>query len=292
MKSMTGYGSADRGSEGFMQTVEIRSVNHRFLDFRVKVPFRYRHLEKKIEEVIRERLTRGRVEVFVRYELAPGAEVPVEVNLPLVRAYRKAAKRICEEIDIEGDLDLKDLLGMREVLTTRESDEAVEEKEWESLRAAVVEAVTQLEAMREEEGRNIKKDLLARAALISDHVDRVESDVERARDEHKTRLVERIKALDENVKIDESRIQQEVVLLIDRSDVTEEIVRIRSHLEQLRNLCEHAAPCGKRLDFLVQEIFREANTIASKSADAAVSQVIVEVKNEIERIREQVQNVE
>ncbi len=294
LKSMTAFGRAESEAEGRKYTCEMRSLNNRYLDVLVRLPRRYAVLEERVKKLVAARVTRGRVEVAVQVngEKGEGAPVRVEVNLGLARNFHEQLERLRRELGIAEPVGLELLLSLgRDIFEVKEEEESAEAV-WEKLSRPVEAALTALEAMRAEEGRILSADFTERLGAVEGLIERVSERAPALVEEYRAKLTERIRSALGELSVDEARLLQEVAIFADRADVAEELVRARSHLEQFRALLEAEEPVGRKLNFLLQELGREVNTIGSKAPDAAVSQLVVEAKSELERMREQVQNIE
>jgi uncharacterized protein (TIGR00255 family) len=290
---MTGFGTASFRMDGIAFEVEVRSVNHRHLDARVRLPRPLSSLESEVRARIQTRFGRGKFDCSV---VTPEGPPPaaLEVDLEAARGYLRGARALHGE-GVDGDLSVADLLGLPGVARFHEPEISTE-----VLRGALLDALNaaleRLVAMRVAEGEALERDLLRRIARVSDLADELEARAGLVVEAARERLRRRTAQLQsETGLLDEARLHQEIVLIADRLDVAEEIVRLRSHVDQFRKLVDAGArdnPVGRRLEFLLQELGREANTIGSKASDAPVAHLIVELKNELERLREQVQNVE
>jgi uncharacterized protein (TIGR00255 family) len=292
IKSMTGYGQAESLIQNRITSIELKSLNHRFLEVYVRLPASLGPLEPEIKKRITERFSRGRIEAIVRMEAEPGEEAKkVELNLPIIRKYYEQLVRLKEELNLGGDITLESLTGIKDAVIY--SEESLDPAQaWESLQGVLDTAMTALEEMRVREGESIGRDLLQRVALISRHMDAVRERAPLVVHEYRKKLSDRIRELAEDIVLDENRLSQETAIMAERSDITEEIIRFASHTEQLAGLLKSGEAVGRKIDFLLQEMNREANTIGSKSNDAEISQRVVEIKTELSRLREQVQNVE
>lgn len=291
IKSMTGYGKAVVETETGRTTVEIRSVNHRYGEVFVKMPRSFLAFENDVRKAVGDRLKRGKIEAFVQHEEGIGGQNQSLVNLPLARAYRDAFERMRSELGLADPVTLPLLLSQRDVLAAREegADEDILRGE---LLQAVRGAVEAMEAMRMREGEALLADLRDRRQTLATLIDRVAERAPAVVADYAQKLRERLAQLLADTTLDEARLAQEVALLADRCDVTEELVRFRSHLIQFDETLALAEPVGRKLDFLMQELNREVNTIGSKANDAAMAAIVVELKAELEKIREQVQNIE
>jgi len=291
LRSMTGYGSSERADGGRRIRVELKSVNQRFLDIQIKAPRLLLQVEDKIRRAIESSLGRGRVTVYVEWRDESGAGGSVlnrEVAWGLVRELRD----IKETLALPGEIDLSVLSRFPQVFETTGETPAADEV-WQLFEPALTEALAGLVTMRETEGAKLADDLTERTGAIKSIVKGLESSAPEALEASKQRFRERLTALMEDMpRVDETRIAQEVVMAAERSDFTEELVRLGAHLSHAHEVIAEGGPVGKRLNFLVQEMHREANTIGSKSVDIGVSNTVVSLKEEVEKLREQVQNVE
>jgi len=292
LKSMTAFGRGEAELEDAGVTVEIRSVNHRFRDVVMRLPKALQPLEEALRSQIAARIGRGRVEVSVQMETrGDQPDVSVELNVPLAQAYFSVYRELQERFGADPVVKAEVVCQNRDVVMIRPVERDVELL-GPVVRDALERALDTVDRMRQEEGRALEKDFRSRLELIADYLTRVEERSPQVVEEVRKRLQERVAALTDGLDLDESRLAQEVALFAGRSDITEEIVRGRSHLSQFHTYLEADEPVGRRLDFLIQELNREVNTIASKATDAIISSVAVEIKAEIEKLREQVQNVE
>ena len=291
IKSMTGFGRGEWQGEGKKLEVEIRSVNHRYCDISLRLPRKLNSLETQARNFLRQRISRGRVEVFVQAEESVPAGQRLDLDMDLARDYYLALKTLQENLGIPGQVQLETLAGFRDIFGRKEVEPDLA-KEWESLQAALERALEGLEAMRRDEGRKLEEDFLARLSAVEHKAREIEEKAPLALRASRDRLAQRVQELSGGVQIDEARLAQEVAFLADRSDITEELVRIGSHLNQFRDLLKRPEPAGRKLEFLLQEINREANTIGSKANDASIAHGVVEIKSELEKLREQIQNVE
>lgn len=291
IKSMTGYGKAVVETETGRTTVEIRSVNHRYGEVFVKMPRSFLAFENDVRKAVGDRLKRGKIEVFVQREEGVGGQNQPLVNLPLARAYRDAFEQMRSELGLADPVTLPLLLSQRDVLAAREEG-ADEELLRGELLQTVRGAVEAMETMRVREGEALLADLTVRRQTLAALIGRVAERAPAVVAEYAQKLRERLAQLLGDTALDEARLAQEVALLADRCDVTEELVRFRSHLIQFDETIALAEPVGRKLDFIMQELNREVNTIGSKANDASMAAIVVELKAELEKIREQVQNIE
>jgi uncharacterized protein (TIGR00255 family) len=291
IKSMTGYGRGEWQGDGKKVEVEIKSFNHRYCDISLRLPRRISPLETQMRNLIRQRISRGRIEVFVQVDESSLTEQKLELDLKMAKDYHLALKTLQEVLGIPGEVRLETLATFRDIFTRKELETDLG-KEWVAVQAALEGALSSLEAMRRDEGLKLSEDFLGRLEAIGKMVQEIEEKAPLALRACRDRLAQRVQELNEGLGIDEARLAQEVAFLAERSDITEELVRIRSHLNQFQEMLKRPEPAGRKLEFLLQEIGREANTIGSKANDAGVAQISVGIKSELEKIREQVQNVE
>ncbi len=290
LASMTGYGNGTSARDGIAVTAEMRSVNNRYFEFSARLPRSAQHREGELKERVRARLARGKVTITIAVERTEAA-VAQYVNLQAARNWSTVLSRMRDELGVGGDVTLDTLLRFPDVLSVEEPALTGEE-EWKMVLEAVDEAVDMLIGMREREGAELTRDLLARLDLMEERLARIE-ELSRARsDVERKRLRERVERLLAPGEADPQRLELEIVLLADKLDITEEIVRFRSHTAFFRDSLASSESGGRALGFLLQEMNREVNTIGSKSCDADIAHLVVGIKEELERIREQIQNVE
>lgn len=290
--SMTGFGRGESTGEGIVATVEMRSVNNRFLEVSARMPKEFAARENDLREILRKSLTRGKVTVSVNVARSGSQEIPFIVDEGLVVQYKEALNQIRKAAKIKETAGLQHLLMFKDELIRRGTEDEKEEQDWKVIADAVAKAAQHMQEMRSNEGRELAKDLRKRIATIDNLVNDAEKLSKEQVPEERKRLRERIARLFENEEIDEQRLEMEIVLLADKLDVTEECVRYRSHSKFFLEAVKDPEPAGRRLNFLLQEMHREINTIGSKSSDARIAHQIVKAKEELEKIREQVQNIE
>ena len=292
MKSMTGYGKAMVAGDEFSVSVDLKTVNNRFLDIHLRVGAELASLEPGIKKRITSRLTRGRVDVTISLERT--AQMVYELNRPLIAGYVNALKQLQQDFEIAGELDINVLARIPGALQPARN--GIDERIVKALEAALDQALDELEKMREQEGEALKSELRERVKKIETLVPVIEASAAGLAEAYRVRLQKRIGELlnrgGQVVEIDPARLAQEVAYLADRSDVSEEMVRLRSHLTQFQEALNAPGEAGKMLDFLLQELNREANTTLSKSTDLAIKEAGLAIKAEVEKLREQVQNVE
>jgi len=290
IRSMTGFGAGRAAVGGEDLDVEVRSVNHKFCEVKARLPRELSALEVDVVRTVKDRLARGGVEVSVRRGGAAASFAP-RVDVALAESYARAFAEIQARLGLPGQVTLAEVIAADGVVRLEEREVNVDAAR-DALRRALSAALEALVVMRAREGEALSRDLASRLDTVDAAVVRVDGLVPRTVEHHRVRLAERVAELARGVSVDPARLAQEVALFADRTDVTEEVTRLRSHLAQARALLTVAEPAGRKLDFLVQEMHREANTIGSKSQSADIAGLVVTLKTEIERMREQVQNVE
>lgn len=290
-RSMTGFGRAKAEAQGMELTVEVKTLNHRYLDINIRLPKMVNFLEEDLRRMVQDRLERGRVEIYVTTSFQTGNRMEVQLNRPLAESYMASFRDLSQDYGVDPHISLSTLAGINDLflVVEREQDEdVIKDIVLESLEEALDKVVD----MRIREGQKLKEDILMRGRLIGDMVDTIEARSPMVVEEYRTKLKNRLEELIEATELDENRFNAEVVLFADRSSITEEIVRLKSHLDQLEEILKQKVSIGRKLDFLVQEMNREANTIGSKANDLGIINLVVDIKSEIEKIREQVQNIE
>ena len=290
--SMTGFGRAEFQDGDYTYQAEIRSVNNRFIEINTRLPKAYVDLEQPLKKLIKSHCSRGSISLTISLGNSNegGGEWDVKPNLPLATQYVDALNQIRDSLDLQGEIDLKSVIGLRDIIKIEPV--TLDPAKKDLILNITKEALASLQKMREEEGENLQKDLAQRIDSIESHAAKIESRHPEVIKEYQEKLNERIKTLNEGVGLDETRLAQEAALLADRSDITEEMTRLRSHLNQFRNFFNTKEPIGRKLEFITQEINREVNTTGSKSSDITISNGVIEMKSELEKIREQVQNIE
>ncbi len=291
VRSMTGYGRGEAALHGRSIVVEVRAVNNRYLDCAIKMPRAYIFAEDAMKTRVQAATSRGKVDVFVTLESTGADAVTVKVNHPVAAGYITALKELKETYQLLGMADLPMVARFPDVLQVEKAPENIEEAAGD-ICAVLDLALADFTGMREREGERLRADILARADAIEALVAKVEEQSPRTVAEYRTRLENRMREVLQNQQIEESRILTEAAIFADKVAVDEETVRLRSHLSQLRTLLSQGGPIGRKLDFLIQEFNREANTIGSKCNDLEISRYVIDMKAEIEKIREQVQNIE
>ena len=291
VKSMTGYGRAEETVNGCTITVELRSVNNRYLDCSVRLPRNFLFAEDTVKQAVSAGVSRGKVDVFVSAQASQDSGTVVSVNEELARGYRDAVARIAETLGLEIGLNAFSLARFPDVLTV-ERRELDKDKAAAALSEITAKAVEEFNAMREREGERLRRDMLGKLETIEGLVSVVEERSPQTVKEYRERLEARLRDILADRSLDEQRVITEAAIFADRTAVDEETVRLRSHIAQFRTMLEEGSPIGRKMDFLVQEFNRESNTIGSKCSDASLAKVVVDLKSEIEKIREQLQNVE
>lgn len=293
IKSMTGYGRAESVVNNKKYMIEIKSLNHRYLEISLRIPASLSPLELDVKKRISGRFSRGRIEASVRMDSESGSvgEGRYELNLPLVRNYYDLLVQMRDEFNLKDEIALGTIAAFRDVYILKESGPDLSVI-WGELEDVIERAMDALIEMRKREGENIYRDLIERIDLIKKSLDLISLRAPQVVLEYQKRLGERVKELAGGMALDDLRLAQEIAIMADRSDITEELVRAKSHILQFQNLLESDDAAGRNIDFLIQEMNREVNTIGSKSADTEISRKVIEIKAELARIREQAQNIE
>ena len=291
VKSMTGYGRAVETVNGREFTVEIRSVNNRYLDCNVKLPRTVSFAEDAVKQRVKNAVSRGKVDVFITINSEAAEDVAITLNRPVLEGYLNAMKAIAQEYGVRDDISVTALTRMPDVLLV-EKPQVDEEQLQNDLLSVVDKALEAYDAMRVREGLALENDLRSRAATILELVARVEEASPQTVSDYRARLENKLREVLENTSIDESRILTEAAIFADKVAVDEETVRLRSHLEQMDQMLSGSGGIGRKLDFLLQEMNREANTTGSKCTDVKIARIVVDIKAELEKIREQTQNIE
>jgi uncharacterized protein (TIGR00255 family) len=288
---MTSFARETFSLRGTEYTLELRSVNSRFREVATKLPFSQPELEERVRQKVADYIHRGRVHLSMTRDKPNDAVVEVDFNEPLARRFYEALIRLRKALGLVGDIDISMMAQLKDILifsVPKENEEGV----WLEIEPVLDRALRAMVAMRTREGNALEQDLLERLAFIGTMLEQIDTLKENLVLDYAARLKERTRLLTEGVEIDEQRLIMEVAIIADKSDITEELVRVRSHLGQFRGIMASEEPVGRKMDFLVQEINREVNTIGSKVNHAEISQLIVEIKSQLEKIREQIQNIE
>ncbi|MGL4990402.1 MAG: YicC/YloC family endoribonuclease [Sarcina sp.] len=291
--SMTGFGraSSEEGKERVFST-EIKSVNHRYLDINIRMPKSMLSLEEKIRRLVKENVSRGKVDIFINYKTYAKSDSVAKVNIEFARSYVKALESLKKEFkDLKDDLSLSIISKHQDVIIIEEKEESLDSI-WSELQPLINKSLDGLLAMRAFEGEKLKEDILFKSNEIENLVNSIENKADTLVSSYKLKLDDRLKELLNGLDIDESRIAMEVAIFADKAAIDEEITRLKSHINHLRKTLGMNEPVGRKLDFIMQEMNREANTIASKSTDLSITNKVIDIKNILEKIREQVQNIE
>ena len=291
IKSMTGYGRSQQVIDGREIVVEIKSVNHRYFEFSARVPRAYGYLEEKLKSFLQGSISRGKVDVGVTIFNLEGKDALIEVNKSIAQGYVSALRKANEELDLKDDITLSKLMRLPDIFNVIKNEED-EEAVWNDVKTVAAEAVDNFVAMRKAEGGKMTEDIGSRLEYIEKLVESVEKRSPEVTRLYRERLYNRIKDILEDKNVDEQRILTEAAIFSEKTAVDEETVRLKSHIHQFRALLGADEPVGRKLDFLIQEFNRESNTIGSKAQDLEVTRTVVELKSEIEKIREQIQNIE
>ena len=292
IKSMTGFGRG-RSKEGEQHsfTIEMKSVNSRYLDLNIRMPKFMLSLEDKIRKQIGKSLSRGKVDVFITYNNYGKNDVSAKLNESLAESYMKCLEKIATSYDVKNDISVSLIAKFPDVITVEEEEENLDYI-WKEVSTVLNEALEMMLEMRIKEGESLKKDINIKVDSIEKIVNQINDLSENVVEDYKNKLEDRIKELLPKVDIDENRIAQEVAIFADKAAIDEEITRLHSHILQIRSNLELSEPIGRKLDFIIQEVNRETNTIASKSSSIEITNKVIDIKNIIEKIREQVQNIE
>ena len=289
--SMTGYGTAKGKIEDLDVTIELKSVNNRYLDTSVRVPRGFVFLEDKIKSAIQSKLSRGKIDVFVTIDSSSSEDLIVRINEPLARGYFEALKSLSEEFEIPNNVDAVTISRFPDVLSLEKK-----ELDMDAVSAGMQEltlaAVDDFDRMRAIEGEKLQQDLYEKIACIEALLSKIEEEAPKTVEEYQNRLLQKMKDVLEDSSVEENRIIQEAAIYADHIAINEETVRLHSHIGQLKMMIEQGSPIGRKMDFLIQEFNREANTIGSKCQNSEVAHYVVDMKSEIEKMREQVQNIE
>jgi uncharacterized protein (TIGR00255 family) len=288
--SMTGFGRSKSESEQHTVTVEMKSVNHRFSEFYIRMPRQLVKIEDKIKKQVGQYVKRGKVDIFITINGEGLVHKSIRIDWPLLEEYYRLVNEVKRKFSVENDIQLSDLLKREEFITVEEMEEENESLEHLVLQA-VTNAASELRHMREKEGEQLKQDFLLHLKNFQQNVNELKKHAPAVVESYREKLERKIKENSDNA-FDDSRILTEVAILSDKSDITEELTRLESHLKQFHTTIEDKGAIGRKLDFMIQEMNREVNTIGSKSNDSIISNIVVELKTTLEKLREQVQNVE
>lgn len=291
IKSMTGFGRCEVLKDSRKFTVELKSVNHRYLDVNIRMPKKLNFFETSIRTLLKSYADRGKVDIFITYEDLSQSQVSVKYNAALVAEYLKYLNQMAEEFSLDNDVRVSTLSRYPEVFTMEECSED-EDELWNGLKEALEGAFSQFVEMRTKEGERLKEDILLKLDLLSEQIRFIEERSPQIIAEYRTKLEEKMRELLEDTQIDDNRIAAEVILFADKICTDEEVVRLKSHIQHMKETLEESNGIGRKLDFIAQEMNREANTILSKANDLDISNRAISLKTEIEKIREQIQNIE
>ncbi len=291
LKSMTGYGRQESLAGGKKILVEIRSVNQRFTDYSIKLPRHLGFLEERVRNFASEKITRGKVDIYISVDSYEEADKNITLNTALAKNYIHVLKQLRDEFDLRDDISVMSVARFSDIFNA-ERCEVDQEEIWEQVRGVLSDALDAFLAMREREGERIERDLVERIEYMKTLAAKIDERSPQTVAEYRERLYSKIKELMEDREIDEGRILTEVAIFSDKIAVNEETVRLGSHFEEFYNIINSGEPAGRKLDFLIQEINREVNTIGSKAQDIEIAKLVVTLKGEIEKLREQIQNIE
>ena len=290
-RSMTGYGRAVKTFENCEITVELKAVNHRFFEFFARTPRQYSFLEERLKKLFSQEINRGKVEAYVSITAVGEPDEKVEANVEVIESYVSALREIKDRLGVTDDLSLSHLMRIPDAFTVTKREED-EEELWREVAETAGEALNGFISMRETEGEKLKTDILGKLDEIESNVKKVEERSPSVTEQYRSRLYNKLCEILADKNIDEQRVLTEAAVFADKTAVDEEIVRLKSHISQYRDILSQSEPIGKRLDFLIQEFNREVNTIGSKCNDLAITKLVLEMKNCVEKIREQIQNIE
>lgn len=290
--SMTGFGRGEYKDDNYYFLVECKTINHKYADINIRMPRKILFLEEKVRNSVKNYIRRGRADIYIKFEVIGNEDISLKLDEDLAAQYVDILKRIKEKFDLSDDISVMSVAKFPDVVSTEEKEED-EDLIWSKLNKAIEESFTKLKEMRTEEGNKLAEDIVMRCDYLSKYIEEIEGFSDRVVEDYREKLNARISDLVEDPSvIDESRLAQEVAIYADKSSITEEIVRFKSHIAQLKKTVVKNESIGRKIDFLIQEMNRETNTIGSKSSDLNITNLVVEVKSELEKIREQIQNIE
>lgn len=290
--SMTGFGRGEYKDDNYNFLVECKTINHKYCDINVRLPRKISFLEDKVRNLVKDYAKRGRVDLYIKLDLLGSEDVNLKFDETLASQYVGILKQIKDKFDLLDDISVMNIAKFPEIIKTEEKEED-EDLLWSMLKPALEEALIKLKEMRIEEGKKLAQDTLKRCNLLKNYIEEIEKYSYNVVIDYKEKLNSRISEMLEDPSIiDENRLAQEVAIYADKSSITEEIVRFRSHIDQLKKTIVKDESIGRKIDFLIQEMNRETNTIGSKSSDLNITNLVVEIKSELEKIREQIQNIE
>ena len=290
--SMTGFGRGEYKDDNYYFLVECKTINHKYCDINIRLPRKISFLEDKARNFIKNYIKRGRVDIYIKLDLLGSEDVNLKFDETLANQYVNILREIRDKFDLADDISVMNVAKFPDIIKTEEKEED-EDLLWSMLSKALGETLTKLKEMRSEEGQKLAQDVLERCDILQNTIEEIENNSYNVVIDYKEKLNNRInEILDNPSLIDENRLAQEVAIYADKSSITEEIVRFKSHIGQLRNTIVKDESIGRKIDFLIQEMNRETNTIGSKSSDLNITNLVVEIKSELEKIREQIQNIE
>ncbi|MBS5786510.1 MAG: YicC family protein [Clostridioides difficile] len=290
--SMTGFGRGEYKDDNYYFLVECKTINHKYADINIRMPRKILFLEEKVRNSVKNYIRRGRADIYIKFEVIGNEDISLKLDEDLAAQYVDILKRIKDKFDLSDDISVMSVAKFPDVVSTEEKEED-EDLIWSKLNKAIEESFTKLKEMRTEEGNKLAEDIVMRCDYLSKYIEEIEGFSDRVVEDYREKLNARISDLVEDPSvIDESRLAQEVAIYADKSSITEEIVRFKSHIAQLKKTVVKNESIGRKIDFLIQEMNRETNTIGSKSSDLNITNLVVEVKSELEKIREQIQNIE
>jgi len=291
IKSMTGYGRSQKILNGRDILVEIRSVNHRYYEYSSRIPRAYNYIDEKLKALLKSKISRGKVDVSVTISNIEGRDTEIAINKGVAEGYVNALRSVAEDLNVADDLTLSKLIKLPDIFNVQKTPDN-EEEVWNDVSEVAAEALERFVAMRETEGEKMRLDVLEKSECIMEMVARVEELSPQTVENYRERLYKKLSEVLESRDIDEQRIVTEAAVFAEKIAVDEETVRLRSHISQLRGLVNSDESIGRKLDFIVQEMNREVNTIGSKAQDLGITKLVVDMKAELEKIREQIQNIE
>lgn len=290
--SMTGFGSGEFKNEDWIFQVECKSINHKYSDVSIRMPRKIAFMEERLRKLAKDYIKRGRMEIFVKFERLSSNSSCLKYDESLATQYFEVLSKIKSNFSLNDEISAKTIASFPDVVKVEESKDD-EDLIWSMLNDAATKAFVSLIEMRKDEGSKLALDIVNRCDIMSNYVDEVENSTDGVIEEYKEKLHQRIKEiLDDKFFVDDTRLAQEVAIYVDKSNITEEIVRFRSHIDQLKTTVDKNTVVGRKLDFIIQEMNREVNTMGSKSSDIKITNAVVEMKSELEKVREQVQNIE
>ncbi|MCM1132774.1 MAG: YicC family protein [Ruminococcus flavefaciens] len=291
LKSMTGYGRTQKILNGRDILVEIRSVNHRYYEYSSRVPRTYSYIDEKLKALLKSRVSRGKIDINVSINNIEGRDTEIAINKGVAEGYINALRSVAEELNLSDDITLSKLIKLPDIFNVQKTPDD-EEQVWNDVAEVAGEALEKFVEMREKEGEKLRTDVLEKTALILEMVGKVEELSPKTTENYRNRLYQKLRELLDGKDIDNQRIITEAAIFADKVAVDEETVRLRSHISQLTDLLDSGEAIGRKLDFIVQEMNREVNTIGSKAQDLNITKLVVAMKAELEKIREQIQNIE